>query len=34
MLLRRYPDLALAGEPVHRDRLTLRGYATLPITTR
>jgi cytochrome P450 len=31
LLLRRYPDLRLAGEPAHRDRLTLRGYATLPI---
>ena len=33
LLLRRFPDLALAGEPVWRDRLVLRGYATLPITT-
>jgi cytochrome P450 len=31
LLLRRFPDLHLAGDPVHRDRLTLRGYATLPI---
>jgi cytochrome P450 len=34
LLLRRFPDLALAGEPVRRDRLVLRGYATLPINTR
>ncbi|MFE0593594.1 cytochrome P450 [Micromonospora echinospora] len=33
LLLRGLPDLALAGEPGHRARLTLRGYATLPVTT-
>ncbi|XTZ18044.1 cytochrome P450 [Micromonospora echinospora] len=33
LLLRGLPDLALAGEPRHRARLTLRGYATLPVTT-
>jgi cytochrome P450 len=31
LLLRRFPNLRLAGEPVLRDRLNLRGYATLPI---
>ncbi|WP_436532846.1 cytochrome P450 [Actinoplanes sp. HUAS TT8] len=33
LLLDRWPGLALAGEPVRRDRLTLRGYSSLPITT-
>ncbi|WP_189331297.1 cytochrome P450 [Actinoplanes ianthinogenes] len=32
-LLTRLPRLALSGEPVRRDRLVLRGYASLPITT-
>ncbi|MFE9690977.1 cytochrome P450 [Micromonospora sp. NPDC005806] len=32
MLLRRLPGLALAGTPERRIRLTLRGYATLPVT--
>ncbi|HEY6594141.1 MAG TPA: cytochrome P450 [Asanoa sp.] len=32
-LLRDLPGLALAGEPERRDRLTLRGYARLPVTT-
>jgi cytochrome P450 len=32
LLLSRFPRLALAGEPVRRDRLTLRGYASLPVT--
>ncbi|SCL25205.1 Cytochrome P450 [Micromonospora rhizosphaerae] len=32
LLLRRLPGLALAGEPERRVRLTLRGYATLPLT--
>ncbi|MFI7220028.1 cytochrome P450 [Micromonospora maritima] len=32
LLLRRLPGLALAGAPERRVRLTLRGYATLPIT--
>ncbi|MGS2617066.1 cytochrome P450 [Micromonospora sp. LZ34] len=31
LLLRRLPGLALAGEPRHRTRLTLRGYDTLPV---
>ncbi len=31
LLLRRYPRLVVAGVPVRRDRLTLRGYASLPI---
>jgi cytochrome P450 len=31
-LLTRFPDLAAAGAPARRDRLVLRGYATLPIT--
>jgi cytochrome P450 len=33
LLLTRLPRLALAGEPVRRDRLVLRGYASLPIRT-
>ncbi|MGY0003269.1 cytochrome P450 [Micromonospora sp. I033] len=32
LLLRRLPELALAGTPQRRARLTLRGYATLPVT--
>lgn len=32
LLLRRLPGLALAGMPERRARLTLRGYATLPVT--
>ncbi|GAB3958882.1 cytochrome P450 [Micromonospora vulcania] len=32
MLLRRLPELALAGAPRHRHRLTLRGYESLPVT--
>lgn len=32
MLLRNLPKLALAGVPQRRARLTLRGYATLPVT--
>jgi cytochrome P450 len=32
LLLARFPGLALAGEPVRRNRLTLRGYASLPVT--
>ncbi|MER7459402.1 cytochrome P450 [Micromonospora sp. NPDC126480] len=31
LLLRRLPDLALAGTPQRRTRLTLRGYDTLPV---
>jgi cytochrome P450 len=31
MLLRRYPRASLAGEPVRRDGLMLRGYTSLPI---
>jgi cytochrome P450 len=31
LLLRRFPNLQLADEPVLGDRLNLRGYATLPI---
>jgi cytochrome P450 len=33
LLLRELGGLALAGEPERRDRLTLRGYARLPVTT-
>ncbi|MGW4896641.1 cytochrome P450 [Kitasatospora sp. NPDC004240] len=33
-LLDRFPRLARAGVPTRRDRLVLRGYETLPITTR
>ncbi|MFF0369300.1 cytochrome P450 [Micromonospora sp. NPDC005087] len=32
MLLRRLPELALAGTPRHRTRLTLRGYQSLAVT--
>jgi cytochrome P450 len=30
-LLRRFPRIAPADEPTRRDRLTLRGWATLPV---
>ncbi|MFI7599746.1 cytochrome P450 [Actinoplanes sp. NPDC049681] len=30
-VLRRFPGLSPAGEPERRDRLTLRGWATLPV---
>jgi cytochrome P450 len=30
-LLRRFPDLALTRRPVRRERLTLRGWAALPV---
>ena len=30
-LLRRYPGLALAGEPARRDSLTIRGFTALPV---
>ncbi|BCJ70302.1 cytochrome P450 [Polymorphospora rubra] len=33
MLLTRLPRLSLAGTAERRDRLVLRGYATLPVTT-
>ena len=33
LLLTMLPRLALSGQPVRRDRLVLRGYAELPITT-
>ncbi|WFE35007.1 cytochrome P450 [Micromonospora sp. WMMD975] len=32
LLLRRLPGLAVAGRPERRVRLTLRGYASLPVT--
>jgi cytochrome P450 len=32
LLLRRFPELALAGEPLRRNRLVLRGYESLPIS--
>jgi cytochrome P450 len=32
MLLRRFPDLALAGDPGERTTLVLRGYESLPVT--
>jgi cytochrome P450 len=32
ILLEQLPGLVPAGEPTRRDRLTLRGYATLPVT--
>ncbi len=31
LLLRRLPELAVAGEPLRRNRLVLRGYESLPI---
>ncbi len=31
-LLKRFPDIAPAGEPTRRDRLLLRGFETLPVT--
>ena len=30
-LVRRFPNLTLAGEPVRRDQITLRGLASLPV---
>ena len=33
-LITRLPKLALDGDPVRRDTLTLRGYTHIPITTR
>ncbi|MFF0373959.1 cytochrome P450 [Actinoplanes missouriensis] len=33
LLLRMLPELRADGEPVRRDRLVLRGYASLPIST-
>ncbi|GAA1639788.1 cytochrome P450 [Actinoplanes couchii] len=33
LLLTMLPDLAVAATPTFRDRLTLRGYAELPVTT-
>jgi cytochrome P450 len=32
LLLDRFPDIAAAGEPQRKDRITLRGYATMPVT--
>ena len=32
-LARRFPDLALDGEPVRRDSLSIRGYLAVPVTT-
>jgi cytochrome P450 len=34
LLAERFPGLELAGEATRRDRLTLRGYAALPVRTR
>jgi cytochrome P450 len=31
-LIRRFPDLELAGEPTWRDRLTIRGVNHLPLS--
>jgi cytochrome P450 len=31
MLLERFPGIAAAGEPERKDRITLRGYTTLPV---
>jgi cytochrome P450 len=32
-LVRRFPNLTLAGEPVRRDQITLRGLSSLPVAT-
>nr|WP_244875718.1 cytochrome P450 [Actinoplanes consettensis] len=32
-LVRRFPELRLAGDPVRRNSLTLRGYTSLPVNT-
>jgi cytochrome P450 len=32
-LARRFPDLALDGDPVRRDSLSIRGYLAVPVTT-
>jgi pimeloyl-[acyl-carrier protein] synthase len=32
-LVRRFPKLALAGDPVRRDQITLRGLKSLPVST-
>jgi cytochrome P450 len=32
-LLRRFPELALAGEPTRSDTFLLRGYSVIPVTT-
>jgi cytochrome P450 len=31
-LVRRFPKLELAGEPVRRNQITLRGLQSLPVT--
>ena len=31
-LVRRFPNLALAGDPVRRKQITLRGLQSLPVT--
>jgi cytochrome P450 len=33
-LLRRFPDLALAGAPERRDSLSLKGFTSLPISVQ
>ncbi|MEQ1700780.1 MAG: hypothetical protein ABMA25_11755, partial [Ilumatobacteraceae bacterium] len=33
-LIRRFPEVALAGEPHWRDRLTIRGVDHLPVSLR
>ena len=33
-LMRRFPALALAGEPVRGGRARFRGFLSLPVTTR
>jgi cytochrome P450 len=30
-LVRRFPNLALAGEPIRRDQINLRGFSSLPV---
>jgi len=34
MLFERFPDLALAGEPVRRELRVLRGYEHMPVSLR
>jgi cytochrome P450 len=32
-LVQRFPNLTLAGEPIRRNQITLRGLSSLPVTT-
>jgi cytochrome P450 len=33
-LVRRFPKLTLAGDPIRRPQITLRGLASLPVSTQ